>query len=434
MSPDKRRELRFPCVAPSEILIPGPDVRPETWAVIACDQYTSQPDYWERVEAKVGSNPSALRLVLPEIYLGKEEEIRRKGILESMKDVLDRHLLVGPSDEVVPPGFVLTERTTASGVRVGLVAALDLETYDYRSNRLPVRATEQTVPERLPPRIRIRSEALLELPHVLLLTDDPEDLFLGPLYENLRTRQAPDYDFELMENGGHLRGWRIWSDRDLAGIASALETLERSSGGLLFAVGDGNHSLAAAKACWEERKAAGADPETDGFRYALAEMVNLHADAIRFAPIHRFLRNTDAAGLALSFRNDLKSEGFLPVPGQAFRFVSNGRVVDSFSAIPDENADEGRGGLLPVQLLQPFLDGFLSERSLPASSLDYIHGDEALLSLTMEPGTAGILLEPMRKEDLFPGIRAGGCLPRKSFSMGEADEKRFYFEARRLTG
>ena len=420
-------ENRFPCLVPSEILVPGKGVDPETWAVIACDQYTSQPEYWKRVEQTVGDRPSSLRLILPEVWLGSpDEENRRKSIPENMRDVLRRGLLDGPSEDGVPPGFMLTERTTASGKRIGLVAALDMETYDYRPGNPLVRATEQTVPERLPPRMRIRSEACLELPHILLLADDPGRTLIEPLYERIvREGRTPRYDFSLMENGGRLCGWRIWSEDDLSLVSSALRSLEASSGGLLFAVGDGNHSLAAAKACWEERKRGGADPDEDPFRYALVEIVNLHSEAIRFSPIHRLLKGTELSALEEAFKAYLLKEGLSWEDGTEIRFSSGGKVCRGIAI-----RGEKKNGRLAVQILQPFLDAFLKLHL--SASIDYIHGEKTLLSLTEQPDSCGVLLEGMRKEDLFPGIRAGGCLPRKTFSMGEADEKRFYFEARKL--
>ena len=416
--------LTFPCIRPSEILLPNDRVNLRKWAVIACDQYTSQPAYWERVRTFVGSSPSTLHLICPEANLASGYD--SAGIRKAMDTVLNERIVTpfGKDGKAID-GFVLTERTTASGVRTGLVAALDLETYDYRPGNHQVRATEATVEDRLPPRIRIRSEASLELPHILLLMDDPEKTVLEPLAEAVqKSGMQPDYDFELMENGGSLRGWRIRSESLLKSLSESLRALEKRSGGLLFAVGDGNHSLAAAKAVWEMRKEKGADPETDPFRYALAEIVNLHEDAIRFEPIHRLITGTGANELAEAFRRYAADAGYTVCPGNEIRFAEKGTVKESLSL-------GNRGSRLPVQILQPFLDRFIAEH--PGCMADYIHGEQALLSLTEKENTAGILLERMRKEDLFPGVRAGGCLPRKTFSMGEADEKRFYFECRRLT-
>ncbi|MBO4366607.1 MAG: DUF1015 domain-containing protein [Clostridia bacterium] len=416
--------MSFPCIRPSEILLPNSNVDLRKWAVIACDQYTSQPDYWERVRAFVGSAPSTLHLICPEAFLASGYDA--VSIRKAMDAVLDNGTVTPFGiDGTASDGFVLTERTTKSGVRTGLVAALDLETYDYRPGSPLVRATEKTVEDRLPPRIRIRKEASLELPHILLLMDDPGKTVLEPLADAMKqSGRQPDYAFELMENGGFLRGWRIRSDERMAQLSDALHSLERRSGGLLFAVGDGNHSLAAAKAVWEERKKQGANPETDPFRYALAEIVNLHEDAIRFEPIHRLITGTDKEELENKFRLYAAEAGCPVRPGTEIRFAENGAVTECLSL-------QGRGSKLPVQILQPFLDRFLTEH--PGCKIDYIHGEQALLSLTEKGKAVGILLEKIRKEDLFPGVRAGGCLPRKTFSMGEADEKRFYFECRRLT-
>ncbi|MBQ3934792.1 MAG: DUF1015 domain-containing protein [Clostridia bacterium] len=420
--------LSFTCLKPSEILLPGPSVPPETWAVIACDQYTSRPDYWERVAKQVGNKPSALHMILPEAFLGrKDARAKAEKIPQYMWKVLKEGILRGPAEEHLPAGFVLTERTTLSGVRTGLVAALDLEAYDYEKDTLPVRATEKTVPERVPPRVKIRSEAVLELPHILLLADDPGRTLLEPLRERLLSRrEKPEYDFELMENGGHLRGWRVWTEEDMRFLSSSLAMLEKKSDGFLFAVGDGNHSLAAAKKCWTERKKNGADPDADPYRYALVEIVNLHSDAIVFRPIHRLLKGIRASELRSRFQSYLSENGIRTKDGSDIRFVENGEILSGCSL---------DCGLLPVQAVQPFLDELMKEN--PDVSVDYIHGDGELLSLTKNTisgneHTSGILLESVRKEDLFPGIRAGGPLPRKAFSMGEADEKRFYFESRKL--
>ena len=415
----------FPCIRPDEILLPAEGVDGRKWAVIACDQYTSQPDYWKRVRAEVGDAPSTLHMICPEAELSSGYD--RDAIREAMDLALENQTVTARNKQgKTEKGFVLTERSTPSGVRIGLVASLDLETYDYRPGNQPVRATEATVEERLPPRIRIRENASLDLPHILLLMDDKEKTVLEPLTEAIwKDGRVPDYDLELMESGGHLRGWRITAEQDLNALSVSLNALAERSGGLLFAVGDGNHSLAAAKACWEKRKANGADPETDPFRYALAEIVNLHEDAIRFQPIHRLVTGIGAADLADAFRAACRDAGLSCEEGTEIRFVSDGRVTEGLTI-------ENRGGVLPVQILQPFLDAYL--RAHPNGCIDYIHGDQTLVDLTAGKNAAGILLEGMRKEELFPGIRAGGCLPRKTFSMGQADEKRFYFESRKLRG
>ena len=407
----------FPGIAPGSILLPKKGISPEKWAVIACDQFTSQPEYWLDVERIVGDSPSTLRLIQPEVFL--KDGDRPEEVNAAMRRYLRENVL----EERVKNGFVLTERTTPTGTRIGLVAALDLECYDFTTGKLLTRATEDTVADRLPPRVRIRRGAALELPHVLVLIDDPENTVVEAAYENKRSEDLL-YDFDLMKNGGHLRGWKIEDEKGLSSLSLALNALNERANGFLYAVGDGNHSLATAKICWEEIKKTASPEELAGHpaRYALVEIVNIHSPAIRFEAIHRYLTGVDAKDLLEGFRRYSASRGIGLEEGSEIVFAANGRKT-GFSL---QNAN----GLLPVALLQSYLDAYLKDR--PEAGIDYVHGEETLLSLAEKPGSVGILLESIPKHSFFDGIRAGGHLPRKTFSMGHAEEKRYYMECRKL--
>ena len=398
----------------ASILLPNANVDPAKWAVVACDQFTAQPDYWAQTENIVRDAPSTLRLTLPEIYL-RESDARVPAIHAAMADYLQSGVLT----EAVE-GFVLVERTTASGVRQGLVAALDLEAYDYSagSDSL-IRATEGTVASRVPPRARIRSGAPLELPHVMMLIDDPARTVIEPLYAR-RDVLRPLYDFELMLGGGHLRGWAV-ENTDAETVFAAVEKLSKGCDGLLYAVGDGNHSLAAARQCWLDvrEKLTEAERATHPARYALVELVNLACPALVFEPIHRILFNVDTDDLFSALRAHLCERGFREAP--------DGDLV----VFDRENRLAFRCEQHPLPVLQRFLDDYLSHH--PGAEIDYIHGDGALRELVNgRPNAAGFMPRAFDKSELFDSIRRWGVLPRKTFSMGEATEKRYYMEARKI--
>ena len=567
--------MKFPGLKPDDIYLPAEGIDLRRWAVVACDQYTSQPDYWRRVEAYVGTRPSTLHIVQPEIDLARAGA-RIPAIHRAMREYLSNGTLV----RAVRNGFTLTERTTASGARLGLVAAVDLEEYDFTpGSGAMIRATEGTIRERIPPRLRIREGAPLECPHVMLLLDDPTHTVIEPLHARLR-ETAPLCDFELMENGGRLRVWGVEGDA-LAPVSDALSALWEKSDGFLYAVGDGNHSLATAKARWDALKPALSPEEaqTHPARYALAEIVNLHSPALAFEPIHRVLFGADMEDLVSAYRAHLASRGMKltaveplssrasgtkPVdpsssraceaesaelssfpasrtklaepssscacgakpaepssscacgtkpaepssfpasgtkpaepsssraggtkPAEPSSFPASGmkpaepssscacgmkpaessssrasgtkpvdpsssRACEVESAEPSSSAcgitptDEAEltfvsgnarasyrvgnpENPLPVAVLQPFLDEYL--RSHPAARIDYVHGAAAVESLCQTPHTTGILLPAIDKSALFPAVRQGGALPRKTFSMGEPDEKRYYMECRKI--
>ena len=399
----------------AEILLPRAGIDPGKWAVVACDQFTAQPEYWRRADALVGGAPSALRLVLPEAWLA-EGEARIPAIHAAMAEYLDEGVLV----PAVSDGFVLTQRTTPAGERPGLVVALDLEAYDFKpgSSSL-IRATEGTVLERVPPRARIRAGAPLELPHVMMLIDDPGDTVIGPLMAR-RAALRPLYDFELMLGGGHLRGWAV-EGADTRGVFAAIEALNARAGGLLYAVGDGNHSLAAARQCWLNIRdtLSPAEREAHAARFALVELVNLCCPALVFEPIHRALFGVDPAALMDEYREALRADGAQAGEGDdLIAFDGTGRQWGFASA---EH---------PLGRLQAFLDGYLARH--PEARIDYIHGEDALRQLVTRPDALGIMPRAFDKAELFGYIRRHGVLPRKTFSMGEATEKRYYMEARRI--
>ena len=393
------------------ILLPAPGVDLSKFAVVACDQHVSDPAY---VEACVGDAPSALRLMLPEAYLEKPDRAARvEAINAAMKSYLEKGLL-----REVGEGFIYLHRTISTGVRHGLMMALDLEQYDYTPGaKSLIRATEQTIPERLPPRVEIRKGAVLELPHIMVLVDDPENLLLGTLEQAL-PQLTQCYDFDLMQQSGHLTGWLVQQEELLARLADILGTLCRKGDGLLFAMGDGNHSLATAKSCYEELKKnnPGVDLSNHPARYALVELENIHDPAQVFEPIHRVIFKTEPKKLLKALEDACGgTEGF---PVKWYIGEESGTIV------LDKNKGE-----LAVGILQHFLDEYL--KSNPGE-IDYIHDDDALISFAKQENAIGFLLPAMEKSQLFRGVIADGVLPRKTFSMGHSREKRYYLEGRKI--
>lgn len=370
------------------------------WAVNACDQFTSDVKYWEDVKSFVGDKKSTLNLIFPEVYLKNSPEKRIESINCSMRDYLSD----GTFKEV-EGGFVLVERTTAAGTRTGIVLAVDLEDYSFEKGaKTPVRSTEATILERIPPRVEIRKNAPIELPHVMLLYNDRQDVVL-----NCVKRGKILYDFELNMNGGHVTGTFVENAEE---VKQALYSLvDESSDGLLFAVGDGNHSLATAKTCWEQIKKGltGEEQKTHPARFALCEVVNVFDPALNFEPIHRLIK-TDKGQ---AFADGLITEG----SGSAQAVVNGNAVTIPF----DEDIPAG------IRRLDEYISAFLSENGGEA---DYIHGEKELKALTA--GGAGVILPPIKKEDFFRLIIEGGNLPRKTFSMGEGNEKRYYIEAKKI--
>jgi len=415
------------------LLLPREGLDLTKWAVIACDQFTSQPEYWDEVEQLVGQDPSTYHLILPEIYLGSEEEaIRLASITQTMRHYLTEKLLVEKT------GVMYLHRTCAGKTRRGIMLALDLERYEYhRASKSLIRATEGTILERLPPRIRIREKALVEVPHILVLVDDPEDQVLRPFENNLAGRRKT-YDFDLMMKGGHLDGWLFTDEPILQGMQSAFSNLAKPDtfknkyqlqddrGVLLFAVGDGNHSLATAKSVWDNIKHQ-VSPDHPA-RYALVEIENVHDPALEFHPIHRLVINTKI-DLIEAMKNyfdtavrihDIGNENASMDENQSVTYISK-NVNKRISFLkPTSN--------LAVGTLQPFLDQMLLDSQV--EKIDYIHGDDTLIQLAQQSANAGFLLPGMPKSELFKTVILDGALPRKTFSMGEAHEKRYYMEAK----
>lgn len=402
-------------IAPAHILLPSANIDCTRWAVVACDQFTSEPDYWAQVKNFVGEQPSTLNIIYPECFLS-EGDSRIADIQTHMRAYL-KDVLVSGVD-----GFVLVERKTSSGNRLGLVLSIDLEQYDFSPKSCSlIRATEQTIKERIPPRVKIRQGAPLESPHVMLLVDDPAEMLIGPLYDE-RTQLPKLYDFELMQNGGHIRGWAV-SGTKMAGVQQALSDLYERSKGLLFAVGDGNHSLATARQCWLDMKDSLTedDQKHHPARFALCEVVNLHDPAIVFEPIHRAIFNVDNAQLSHDFvmwclKHGMSVAATDDAHAQLYLLDAPVQILNSINP-------------LPVAVLQPFLDDWLKQHS--EASIDYIHGTDTL-ALLAERGACCIQLKAIDKNSLFESVRQGGPLPRKTFSMGEAHDKRYYLECRSL--
>lgn len=411
---------------PADILLPDFEkVNGTAYATVACDQFTSDPSYWEKMKNFAGEAPSTLNLILPEAYLGEAEE-RVPAIHAAMWEYL-RHVLIPHKNSMV-----YLERTQSDGkVRRGLVGMVDLELYDYqRGAQSLIRATEATVTERIPPRLAVRREAPLELPHVMLLIDDPQGTVIEPIAARAKTLE-PLYAFPLALRGGSVCA-RLVDSVGLGRMENALTKLispERlnarygaGTAPLLFAVGDGNHSLATAKAAYEEIKAArGEEALYHPARFALVEVVNLYDEALQFEPIHRVLFDVDP-GEVLAALGEY-SKGLCGAnPAQQVRILSAGRQVAMHFTHPTEQ--------LTVGTLQTFLDRYISGH--PGARLDYIHGTRAVESLCMHENTVGFLLPVMRKEQLFETVIREGALPRKTFSMGHAEDKRYYIEARKI--
>lgn len=411
-------------IRPAQILLPAPGVKPETWACIACDQYTSEPEYWQKAFAAAGDAPSAIRLILPEYDLKNSETLIPK-IHQAMADYLAKGLLA----PAVNPGFILCERTIASGTRLGLVCAVDLEEYSFEKGSLPlIRPTEQTITDRLPPRLKIRRGAPVELTHIMILIDDPDRTVLEPL-QAAKASLRKVYDFDLMMGGGHLAGWAVDGEDMLVRVDQSLNALMDTKGEhpLLLAVGDGNHSLATAKAYWNEIRETLPEAERRNHpaRYALCEIVNIHDEALLFEPIYRIVTGTNRMEIMAAWKQYAAKHGMkLEREGEGHRFT----VVsaDGEGIVIVKNPE----GAIPCETIQKFLDDFLANN--PGTGIDFIHGEGSLRTLAEKPGTVGFLLPEIDKHTFFKDVETLGVLPRKTFSMGEADEKRFYMEAKKI--
>ena len=422
--------MKTNCCLPADILLPPrEEIEKGVWAAIACDQFTSEPAYWQEAAALVGENASTLSLMLPEVYLD-ETSSRLPVIHDNMRRALDSLLVCHHAS------MIAVERTQSDGrVRHGLVARIDLEHYDYTKGATAlIRATEGTVLERIPPRVAIRRDAPVELPHVMLLIDDPDATVLEPLFtpEAYEGRDVA-YDTDLMLGGGHIRG-SFLTEAQISRVTDALDALitpdamaarygDGTLAPLLFAVGDGNHSLASAKAAYEEVKAAlGAEAAADHpARYALAEIVNLHDAALSFEPIYRVLFHVDPADVLAELRAyAAKLDGTAE--------TQTVRCIGSFEAC--DVAFEHPAQQLTVGTLQAFLDDYVARH--PGASVDYIHGEDSTAALASASDAIGFLFSGMEKSQLFRTVIYDGALPRKTFSMGHARDKRYYMECRKI--
>lgn len=398
---------------PAEISLPDfTRVDAEKWGVIACDQFTSEPAYWDACRALVGKAPSTLHMILPEAWLGDGEDARIAGTALTMKTYCGTIL------HALPPAYIYVERTLSDGrVRPGLIGAIDLEDYDFRPGAAsPIRATEETVTARIPPRVRIRRHALYELPHILLLADDPTDALLSP-YAGGRGL-ARLYDTPLMLGGGHITGWRVPSSEQ-ARIEKALARGAVGESPLILAVGDGNHSLAAAKTIYERHKIeVGAAALASPLRYALAEVTNLRADAIAFEPIYRLATGVLPEETIQCFARFLHEMPKTHPHG--------GRITLVTEAGEETFLYDGGCHPLTVGIVDTFLT------TLGSASVDYIHGASSLRALATAPSSVGFIFSGIGKDTLFSTVASNGSLPRKTFSMGQARDKRYYMEARLL--
>lgn len=396
------------------ILLPKKDVDLSKWAVVACDQFTSEKTYWENLANYVGDSYSTLNIVFPEVYLGQEDERRIAKINDTMRSYIKDDIF-----DVFENCFVLVDRVTADGKRrLGLVIAVDLEQYDYTpSSNARIKATEGTVIERIPPRVKIRKNALLELPHVMLLMDDREQRIIENLYEN-KDKLEKLYDFDLNMNGGHITGYKIDNvDEVIDKIYGLLDEeyqrkIYQKATSILFSVGDGNHSLATAKTHWDNVKQTLSEKERENHpaRYALCELVNLNGEGLDFEPIHRVVfgvTKSDVEKMQRRFTDGVNVEMVL---GDETYYIK-----------ASENAPKA------IDEIQSYLDELVKEGGV---SVDYVHGHQNTLNVAKNENGLAIFMPTIKKEELFSYIIEKGVLPRKSFSMGEANDKRYYLEAK----
>lgn len=413
---------------PADILIPQ-NVDFTKWSVVACDQYTSEREYWEDVKNIVGDSPSTLNIIFPEVYLedGDGDE-RIKKINSTMEEYINKGIFRELKDT-----FIYVKRTQPNGkTRHGIVGMLDLEEYDFsKGSQSKVRATEGTIIERIPPRQRIRKNAPLEAPHILILIDDREKAVVEPL-ENQINDFEKIYDFDLMKNSGHIVGYNV-NESAKKNILDAIEKLGdkadfeakygvKDKGVLMFAAGDGNHSLATAKTCWEEIKKELSEEEikTHPARFALVELINIHDETLEFEPIQRVIFETEPKKLldelVAFYGAEYEDNG-----GQRIDYTYGGNEGSIYIKNTDSN--------LPVGTLQKFLDKYLTENG---GKIDYIHGNDVVRNLAKADNTIGFMVDSMEKNDLFTTVIKDGSLPRKTFSMGEAADKRFYLECKKI--
>ncbi len=422
---------------PADILIPKPSYNLSKWAVVACDQYTSEPEYWQRVYDLVGEEPSTLKITFPEVYLEDDDKAER---IKNINATMDKYLASDLFD-TYPSCFILVARTTETGTRYGLMAALDLERYSYaKDSRTIIRATEGTILSRIPPRKEIRCNAPLELPHIMVLISDKEKKIIEPLIAK-KDKLEKIYDIELMENGGRVEGYLVNSDADMDAILSGFADLYGAlnpENPILFAMGDGNHSLATAKNTWEDIKKTltAEEAENHPARYSLVEIENIFDPALQFEPIHRVFFNMNKECMLDKLRalvKDVKVEEMkcekcalsaindAPERMQRFVLVEDGKFY--VVTIPSTVSSISAG------TIQKIIDSLKDEEGI---KVDYIHGVDTTIKLATG-GNIGILLPDVSKDTFFDSIIKDSAFPRKTFSIGHAHEKRFYLEARKIT-
>ncbi len=430
-----------------EILLPAKSIDLPKWSVVACDQYTSQPEYWQQTKDNTQDEPSTLNVIFPEVFLEDSDGDQR---IQSINQTMQRYLDEGTLQAMSKKGFILVDRKTSQAEsRKGLMVAIDLEQYDFnKGSQTLIRATEGTIVDRLPPRIKVRQDAAIELPHIMVLIDDPDCTVIEPLFN-----QQPEklYDFELMMNSGHLKGYAIDSDAQITQVTDALATLAstevfnkkydaQDKNVLLYAMGDGNHSLATAKAIWEKIKTDADDVQTvmdDPARYALVELVNIHDSGLQFEAIHRVIFNVDPEALLTAMQAHFSGNcSIVRVDADNVMQQAESAKSDGIHIVPFNDA-KGYGYIqisnpeftLELATIESFLNHYLDSVQ---GKVDFIHGAEVVHELGVKDGNMGFFFPPISKHSLFKTIIFDGALPRKTFSMGEADEKRFYLEARKI--
>lgn len=422
-------------VKSADILLPKEGTDLEKWATVACDQYTSEPEYWHDVEEIVGEAPSTFKITFPEVYLEKEGKAERiSEIVKTMKEYIEGGLFNEYKDS-----FILVKRTTEGKSRYGLMAALDLEKYDYeKGSKSLIRATEGTILERIPPRKEIRKDAPLELPHIMVLISDEKRSVIEPFISKIDSLKRL-YSTALMKNGGHLEGYLIDSEEDKNSIYNAFEALyERldKSNPMLFAMGDGNHSLATAKSCWEDIKASLSEEEAalHPARYALVEIENIYDEALLFEPIHRVFFGLEKKRLENEILKNSRSIYAKKVSSlEELEKEINGKKGLHFGLSNSEGlyaiTVSGSASSLSASLMQKVIDALRKEN---ACQVDYIHGSDVTVKLSKEEGNIGIILPDVDKSTFFNAVIKEGSFPRKTFSIGHANEKRYYMEARKI--
>ncbi len=415
----------FKLFVPGDILLPK-NVDMSLWSVIACDQYTSAPEYWDAADNKVRDTPSTLRLILPEAYLETKDTAAET---EKINRTMEKYLAENVFDTIENSYIYIERELTVNETRRGLLGLIDLEAYDYHADSVsPIHATEGTVESRLPPRVKIREGASLELPHIVVFIDDPQNRVLGTLGEGEKL-----YDFDLMDGGGHITGTRVCGDAaekvqsELARLAEP-DYLEKryalnGKAPVIIAMGDGNHSLATARLCWEKIRESLTRDEMENHpaRYGLAELVNIHDPSIAFEPIHRVLFETDPKSYFEEAKDYFK--------GVSKQGSTAHKIILAYGGKTEEICVTGLtiGSLIAVS--QQFCLEYVNAHG---GKLDYIHDDETALEMSRRENCAGLLLPSMDKNELFPSIMDSGVFPAKSFSIGPARDKRYYLECRKI--